>query len=167
MIRSRKIAPNTKLFAIGLLFTLACAALAALEVPIRRVERFRKLKVGSRVPQFAAVVAHSDVILGANRPPARFFVHVVSDRLPLTAYDTDFGAVGTSVMQLGGHMIGGSDSKVAGAFGIKIKKLKPWTLDASIAVIGDRDGIIRAIFVNVRPENLETVVRTARSLQLK
>ena len=124
----------------------------------QRVRSFGPLEVGAPVPGFGGV-SMSGTHISPTSPAGKFFLFVIDDDLPPTCLDGECGASGRLVARKGGHMIGGSDGKLAQAFGVV-----PITVNStfrpikSVVVVGDSAGKITAIYRGASVDDAKRVM---------
>lgn len=110
-----------------------------------RATAFGPLHVGGPLPSYAGSCYATDRPIGPTTPPGgSFYVHVIDDRLPATCLDEACGPRTKRVIDLGGHVIGASDGKLAKAFGVEART-RP---ERRIIVASDSNGRITSILVD-------------------
>lgn len=129
-----------------LAFCAWSALLAACSRSDGTVRSFGPIRVGQELPSYGGSSAQSGRTIGPTTPPGRFYVHVIDDTLPPTCLDEECGPEGAAVAALGGHVIGASDGKLAGAFGVRLVSPAPWRFDTSLLVVSDDRARVLAIW---------------------
>ncbi len=124
---------------------------------IRRVEQFRKIKVGEKIPGFSASSIISGIDMSPTDPQGRFYIHFVNDKLPSACLNLECGEDAKYAQEKGGHLLGFADGKAAYSFGIDIK-LKPYRFDASIMAVTDNSAKIIAIYEQAQLSDLKTIL---------
>lgn len=147
------------------------------------VAQFGSIKVGEPLPSFIGV-SQSGIEVGPTYPKGgKFYIHVVDEQLPACCLDLECGKQAETVVNRGGHLIGGSDGKYAKIFSVKMVKdltlttrvlhsIKPfaeklgwkiqvhwWRLETSLVVVADGEGRIIRIYKNAGIKHVPHIVR--------
>jgi|688.fasta_scaffold212319_3 hypothetical protein len=126
------------LFALLLLPATAVAQLLS-------VKTLGPLTVGDRVPSVSGF-SQKGTAIGSGTPHGKFYAYFINDTLPPTCFDEECGETGKRIAELGGHLIGSSDGKLASQFGVKLVSSKPWKFDRSLFVLTSETGAIIGIY---------------------
>lgn len=129
---------------------------------LTRVNAFRKIKVGEKVPGFTGSSNVSGKRIGPTDPPGKFYVHFVNDQLPPTCLDLECTEQAAEIVSKGGHLLGFSDGKIAGFWGVNVISKPTYSFDASVIVITNEESIITAIYKNVGFSDLPVIVDEIR-----
>lgn len=121
------------------------------------VQALGPLSVGGELPSFSGM-SEKGIELSPTNPKGKFFVYFINETLPPICLDDECGAVGKRIATQGGHLIGGSDGKMAFTFGVKLVSSKPWRFNRSLLVIASARGRILGIYEKATMEEIETIV---------
>lgn len=181
------------LLVVGTLIGMAFLAIWLRVSKFEPVNQFNALKVGGHIPHFSGI-SMTGMDLGTGRPPGKFHIYVIDERLPPLCLDLECGEQAEAVINRGGHLIGGSDFKFAKLFGVKVIKTRSlmrqlmyhlpsnverlarnlglkvrrdfWSLETSLIVVADCDRRIIGIFKNAGIKDVPHILRHFEDTEL-
>lgn len=124
------------------------------------VRSFGPLRMGDTLPSFTGV-SDKGIAIGPTTPRGHFYVHVVNDALPPSCLDQECGPEGAIIVAQGGHLMGGSDGKLAKAFGVNLVSGNPYRFDTSLIIVTDDRARVVAIHPGLRLADAPEAARQA------